>query len=359
MAMFLGTADAQTSRTAAQAERDRRTEAARAERLRGQEAAAQREVQALDARLVEAARRRSEAEAAATAAEERLAALRLQMNAEAAARRSARDSFESALIAAAFAQRRIEPGAVRAGLFARAAAPAFGAHERRSARALDDAQQVEASIAAEQIVLADAQAAIDEERDEIAGLLTRRRAAQTRLASDAAAAERRVRALAAEARNLRELAQRVQRSAPRPPAGASVVPASWLAPAEGRIAQAFGARDAGGPASQGVLVRTRSGAQVISPAAGEVAYAGEFRSYGQVLILNLDGGYALVLAGLDAVRARVGETVRAGQPVGEMSASATPAPELYVEVRRNGQPVDPGRWLSARGLTAESGARTG
>jgi septal ring factor EnvC (AmiA/AmiB activator) len=107
------------------------------------------------------------------------------------------------------------------------------------------------------------------------------------------------------------------------------------------------------------VVITRPAGQVVAPAAGEVAYAGLFRSYGQVLILNLDGGYALVLAGLDAVSVQVGESVRAGQPVGEMSASATPAPELYVEVRRGGQPVDPGRWLSARGLAAESGVRAG
>jgi septal ring factor EnvC (AmiA/AmiB activator) len=98
---------------------------------------------------------------------------------------------------------------------------------------------------------------------------------------------------------------------------------------------------------------------VVSPAAGEVSYAGVFRSYGQVLILNLDGGYALVLTGLDSIRARVGDTVRAGQPVGEMTASDTPAPELYVEVRRDGQAVDPGRWLNGRGMTAEQSARAG
>ena len=105
--------------------------------------------------------------------------------------------------------------------------------------------------------------------------------------------------------------------------------------------------------------RVRASAQVVSPASGEVAYAGVFRSYGQVLILNLDGGYAVVLTGLQTISARVGERVRAGQPVGEMSANASPAPELYVEVRRDGQPVDPGRWLNARGLAADQNVRAG
>ncbi|PZO54079.1 MAG: hypothetical protein DCF16_05880 [Alphaproteobacteria bacterium] len=137
------------------------------------------------------------------------------------------------------------------------------------------------------------------------------------------------------------------------------MPAAWLAPTSGRIARAYGVREGQGAAAQGVLLATRASAQVVSPAAGEVAYAGVFRSYGQVLILNLDGGYAVVLTGLHTISARVGDRVSAGQPVGEMSASATPAPELYVEVRRNGQAVDPGRWLTARGLAADQSIRAG
>lgn len=364
LATFLGPADAQTNRTAAAAERERRAETARAERLRSQADAARREVRALDARLVEAGRRRAEAEAAATAAEERLAALRLRINADSARRADARDAFERALIAAAFAERRADARAVRAGIFARAAAPALAGAERNSARALDDARRLEAEIAEEQGVLADAQLAIDTERAEIVTLLARRRAAMAQLANDAAAADRRARALAAEARTLRELAARVT---PPPPArgpgsaggNSAVIPAAWLAPAEGRIARGFGVRVGEAPATQGVAVRTRFGAQVVAPASGEVAYAGLFRSYGQVLILNLDGGYVLVLTGLETIRARVGESVRAGQPIGEMPASDTPAPELYVEVRREGRPIDPGRWLNARGILAENGAGAG
>jgi septal ring factor EnvC (AmiA/AmiB activator) len=137
------------------------------------------------------------------------------------------------------------------------------------------------------------------------------------------------------------------------------VPPAWNAPAEGRVIRAYGARENGAPPTQGATVRTRSGAQVIAPAAGEVAYAGLFRSYGQVLILNLDGGYAVVLTGMAAIGVRVGDTVRAGQPVGEMPQSDMTAPDLYVEVRREGRPIDPGRWLSARGVIAGGGVRAG
>lgn len=212
-------------------------------------------------------------------------------------------------------------------------------------------------------MLADAQVAIAHERGDIVNLLAQRRSVETRLTQQATAAERRVRQLAAEARSLRELAQRVQRARRQPgtptPSGPNVIPAAWSAPVQGQITRNYGARTAGGPAAQGVTVRTISGAQVVSPASGEVAYAGSFRSYGNVLILNLDGGYALVLTGLDTIGVRVGETVRTGQTVGQMAAAAASAPELYVEVRRGDQPVDPGRWLSARGLTAEAGVRAG
>ncbi len=359
---LLGTADAQTRRTAAQAERDRRAETARAERLREQANAAQNEVRALDARLVESGRRRAGAEAAATATVERLVALRQQIGADTVRRARARDAFESALIAAAFAERRIEPRAVRAGVFARAALPSLNSQERSARQALADARQLEQAITEEQSILADAQAAIDAERAELVTLAERRRTAQVRLARDAAAAERRARTFATEARSLRELAPRAERASTRPrspggTSGASLIPAAWVAPAQGSITRNFGYREGGGPAAQGAVLRTRAGAQVVSPAAGEVAYAGVFRSYGQVLILNLDGGYALVLTGMDSIGVRAGETVRSGQPLGEMPVSDTAAPELYVEVRREGRPIDPGRWLN--GLAADRGVRAG
>jgi len=358
-AAFLGTADAQTNRTAAQADRERRAETARAERLRAQATAARREVQALDARLVASGQRRAEAEAAATAAEQRLTSLHQQLQALTAQRSQARDSLESALIAAAFSQRRVDPRAVRAGIFARAASAEFSAAHRSTSAALQSTQRLEAAVAEERQVLADAQAAIDAERAELITLAARRRAAQTQLARDATAAERRARTLAQEARNLRELAQRAAATPRRPGTGSGVVPAAWLAPAQGSIARAYGARDGQGPAAQGATLHTRASAQVVSPAGGEVAYAGLFRSYGQVLILNLDGGYVLVLTGLETISVQAGETVRAGQPIGEMPSSDTSAPELYVEVRREGRTIDPGRWLAARGLAADRGVRAG
>lgn len=364
LAIFLNSASAQT-RTLTQVERDRSAAAARATQLRRDADAARHDVATLDQRLVDAAARRSQAEQAATAAERRLAFLRERIADDGARYESQRSALEATLITAALSSRRAEIGAVRAGIVARAAAPSLQQHLRATNTALDKGWMLDRAITQQQADLVEAQTAIESERAEVAQLLNERRAAQTRLAADATAAERRATQFAAEARSLRELAQRLaaQRSAtptsPGSATGGAVLPTAWLAPASGQIVRNFGASIAGGPPTQGITVRTRARAQVVAPAAGEVAYAGLFRSYGQVLILNVEGGYALVLTGLDALSARTGETVRAGQPIGEMAASDTPAPELYVEVRRDGQPLDPARWLRARGLTAAAATGAG
>jgi septal ring factor EnvC (AmiA/AmiB activator) len=65
------------------------------------------------------------------------------------------------------------------------------------------------------------------------------------------------------------------------------------------------------------------------------------------LILRLGGGYHLVLAGLETALTAPGRTVVAGQPVGRLAGAGDPAPELYFELRKNGAPVDPARWLKA------------
>ena len=361
LATFLGDASAQTRHASlTQVERDRRAEDARAARLRAQADAARTEIATLNSRWVASGLRGAAAEAAATAAEEHMNALNAQMGDETQKRLRARDAFESALIAAALSQRRIESRAVRAGIFARAAAPEFSGEVHRSTAAFQNAQLIAVSVSREQAALVDAQQAIDAERAQLTTLVQRRQIVAASLSQQAGAAERRARQLAAQAQTLRELASRVQRPTPRGSRSEPAVsPASWVTLTTGSIVRQFGARDRDGPASQGAVLHTRSGAQVVSPASGQVAYAGLFRSYGQVLILNLDGGYVLVLTGMESINTRVGESVQAGQPVGEMPSSVTQAPELYVEVRREGRPIDPGRWLSSRGLRADRDVRAG
>src|SRR5215831_17683863 len=133
LATFLGDASAQTRHARLiEVERDSRVENALARRLRGEAQAAAAEISAINTRLVAAGQRRAAAEAAATVAEQHLAALNAEVNEETQKRLHARDALEAALIAAAFSQRRVEISAVRAGIFARAAAPELSAEVERS-----------------------------------------------------------------------------------------------------------------------------------------------------------------------------------------------------------------------------------
>jgi len=121
-------------------------------------------------------------------------------------------------------------------------------------------------------------------------------------------------------------------------------------PAQGRRAVAFGDKTQYGGFSKGIVIETRQAAQVTSPCDGWIVYAGEFRSYGQLLIINAGGGYHVLLAGLSQIDVQPGQFVLAAEPVGTMSGAAAAqgktsnAPVLYVEFRKDGRPIDPDPW---------------
>ena len=122
-------------------------------------------------------------------------------------------------------------------------------------------------------------------------------------------------------------------------------------PASGKRVLDFGDRTQYGSQSKGLVMETRSAAQVTSPSDGWVLYAGEFRSYGKLLIIDAGGGYNVVLAGLSQIDVRPGEFVLAAEPVGTMmtvkkepAGAASGAPVLYIEFRKDGQPIDPAPW---------------
>ena len=116
-------------------------------------------------------------------------------------------------------------------------------------------------------------------------------------------------------------------------------------PAAGAIVRRFGQEMPAGGKSPGVTIRTEKGLTVTAPAAGTVEYAGALNGWGAVLILRSQGAYHLVLAGLDQITASPGQSVAAGAPIGKMPDHVSSDPELYLEVRENGEPADPERWL--------------
>jgi murein hydrolase activator len=126
-------------------------------------------------------------------------------------------------------------------------------------------------------------------------------------------------------------------------------------PAQGQILKLFGAETGLGSAVDGIVIATQKQAQVTSPVAGKVEFAGKFRSYGQMVIVNPGEGYLVLLAGMDQTSAQHGQSIKAGEPVGIMGAkpgklalsnglTQVSTPVLYVEFRKNGDPVDPAPW---------------
>jgi len=127
-------------------------------------------------------------------------------------------------------------------------------------------------------------------------------------------------------------------------------------PVNGVKIREFGGSDGAGGVEKGISLTTRAGAQVTTPCDGWVVYAGPFRSYGQLLILNAGGGYHVLIAGMERISVNIGQFVLTGEPVATMGTRSQVAsilaanasqPVLYIEFRRDGTPIDPGPWWAA------------
>jgi murein hydrolase activator len=124
-------------------------------------------------------------------------------------------------------------------------------------------------------------------------------------------------------------------------------------PVNGSAIHGYGAPDGAGGTQKGLSIAAHAGAQITAPCDGWVVYAGPFRSYGQLLILNAGGGYHVLLAGMERISVDLGQFVLTGEPVAVMggpaqvSAAVTTGskqPVLYVEFRKDGTPIDPSPW---------------
>ena len=123
-------------------------------------------------------------------------------------------------------------------------------------------------------------------------------------------------------------------------------------PAQGKRLKRFGEADGVGGTLRGISLQTRGEARIIAPTDGWVVYAGPFRSYGNLLIINAGGGYHILLAGMGRIDVSLGQFVLAGEPVAVMGAALQASqgnndnsrPVLYVEFRKDGRPIDPGPW---------------
>jgi septal ring factor EnvC (AmiA/AmiB activator) len=148
-------------------------------------------------------------------------------------------------------------------------------------------------------------------------------------------------ALSSGAKDLHQLLDKVAPKQPVKPGATIHAPSNLKWPVSGNILKRFGDHDADGVVSQGLTFAALPGSPVVAPRAGKVVFAGLFRGYGQILILQHDGGYHSFLSGFGRIDAEMGQEVETGEPLGVLPVKSGAKPELYFEWRHNSDPINP------------------
>ncbi len=234
---------------------------------------------------------------------------------------------------------------------------------------LNKLASLQAAIKAQAAQIKLAATRLETERGKMEKLMQQKSILQSHFEFESQDAKKKALALGKKAKNLEDLLERLEKekqdrikkmtkaatrqkpilSVPTPEAVAGAFQKSLGSlplPARGRIIQRYGDTTLGGGSAKGLTMQTRSNAQVISPFDGTVLFAGEFKGYGNLVIIEHGDGYHSLLSGLNRIDCIVGQNVLTGEPVGRMSASATD--KLYMEFRKNGQPVNPQAWFASK-----------
>ncbi|MEL6753055.1 MAG: peptidoglycan DD-metalloendopeptidase family protein [Pseudomonadota bacterium] len=341
----------------------------------------------LESQLISAAMESRRREEQAAAAELRLIDLRTRMLSTREALVTDRVALEDLLGVMAMSRRELPPAlivspdraneAVRRAVVTGDAAPRLAERVTELSGEIERLNRLEAQIRRERARLDAAEAVLALKEEEILQLTAAKRSAFENVTGDADILRAQVEELGARATSLRSLLADLETSAPglpgRKPAMrprlASMTPdvaptpqprapertltplgASNLGqlgrPVTGLVATGYGDRLPGGGTSEGLYIQARPGAQVLAPADGRIEYAGKFRSYGEMLILRTSDGYHVILAGLGQIYGSIGQSVRAGEPVGQMGRRSEPPPELYLELRQGDASLNPARWMN-------------
>lgn len=261
-----------------------------------------------------------------------------------------------------------QPGSINDMVHARAIIEAVMPEvEKRTADVRTELAQMRTTLAQQQVVLqqhAASRTKLDEQRQGLRKLEADNRARLQQLANSAQLEADRAMGLGERARDITALMAALELDAqkrselielagplPRPknpddPVIATPPPAekentptrgAYRMPVVGRMITGFGELDDSGVRSRGVRLLARSGAQVVAPASGRISYAGDYRGYGKIIIIDHGGSWISLIAGMNALSAKVGDEVALGAPIGR-AGSADQA--ITLELRRSGKPVD-------------------
>ncbi|MCB1435912.1 MAG: peptidoglycan DD-metalloendopeptidase family protein [Rhodobiaceae bacterium] len=347
----------------------------------------------LKRRLIETAERIKESEAQIEEAEAKLARLGDRERILRASLKARRESLADVLAALQRLGRTPPPAlmvrpqdaleAIRSAILMGAIVPELRVEAQALANDLSELVELRSQIDAEKQRLALDTEALSRERVRIEALIESRRSSLAATLAEFEDARRDAERLAKQTQSLKDLISRmdaeiqlVARPGPddldpaqrraalkdpgriRPAMSFGSAQGLLPLPVHGNMVIHYGEDDGFGTPARGVSISTRQEAQVTSPSDGWVVYSGPFRSYGQLLIINVGGGYHVVLAGLERTSVELGQFVLAGEPVGVMGSGATrgqaiaasgPAdrPVLYVEFRKDGSSIDPTPWWAS------------
>ena len=276
---------------------------------------------------------------------------------------------------------------VRSAMLLRVALPRIRDDTDRLAAMLDELGRIREDTRLQLVSVETETVELEAEQKRLSGILGRKSTLLKQTESERREVNRRVAELATKATSIRELlarieAERQQRAADErkrreelaaqqaaalrqrpqePKAGAPDSPAQLAKPTgirpfpdsgpitdptSAKVLRYYGQRNKLGQTERGITYATRPGAQIVAPHDGLVAFAGPFEDYGQILIIEHDGGYHTLLAGLERLDTSVGQWVLAGEPVGAMGGTSLDSAGLYLELRRDGQPINPQRWIA-------------
>lgn len=256
-------------------------------------------------------------------------------------------------------------GTARAGMLVVDLAPAMQAEADRLAAALSELRELRTLRQTGVETLTAGLNSLQAARAELGQALAERRTPAPELSFD----EARLLALLESAQTLEALAAGLDRIPAGPGGGTpgfATAQGSLPLPVRGTLLRRAGEADAAGTVRPGLMLATEPGALVTAPWAATLRYRGPLLDYGNVILLEPDEGYLLLIAGLGTVWPQPGEVLPAGAPLGLMPGTEAEGAEfadpaapgavvrsesLYLELRHRGRPIDPGDWFAMNGAT--------
>ncbi len=363
----------------ARATREGKLADARAQKLTAAAEAATEAAQKTASEAAALAARIQQAEAGIEAARARLAIAkdkRARLTARLAAKQEPTARLAAALQTAArrpLALAALQPGSLEDVVHVRAvmasAVPQIRARTASLRADLDRGRALEAQASAAVEQLRSGESALLQRRSQLAALEQQQRLASRTTQAAALREAERALALAEEARDLDGLVGKLGEvamlrdelaalpgpvlrpadlAAPLPPepapapSASAPPPSDFQLPVQGRTLVGFGAKRESGLASTGLTLAPARQAQVVAPARGRVAFAGAYRGFGRIVIIEHAGGWTSLVTGLERVDVAVGDAVIGGSPVGRAAGGASP---VTIELRRDGKPVNPLQYL--------------